>query len=58
MITKNTGKRGRSWRGNIGRYLLVAYLITTGICLLTGYNIFTLIGVLAIFAGIAILIKR
>ena len=58
MITKNIGKRGRSWRGNIGRYLLVAYLIATAIDLLTGYDILTLIGVLALFAAVAILIKR
>lgn len=58
MITKNTAKRGRSWRGNIGRYLLVAYLIAVAIDLLTGYDILILIGVLALFAATAILIKR
>lgn len=58
MITKNIGKHSRSWKGNIGRYLLAAYLITVAIDVLTGYDILVLIGVLALFAGVCILIGR
>ena len=58
MITKNVGKHRRSWRGNIGKYLLAIYLIAVAIDLLAGYDILILIGVLALFAGIAILIGR
>jgi hypothetical protein len=56
MITQNFGKHRRSWRGNIGRYLLVSYLLGAGILILTGLNIMMLLGVLALFAGVAILI--
>jgi hypothetical protein len=55
MITQNFGKHRRSWRGSIGKYLLAAYLLAAGILILTGLNIMILLGVLALFAGIAIL---
>lgn len=58
MITKTIGKHSRSWKGNTGRYLLAAYLIAVAIDVLTGYDILILIGVLALFAGVAILIRR
>jgi hypothetical protein len=58
MITKNIAKHSQSWKGNIGRYLLAIYLIAVAIDLLTGYDILALIGVLALFAGVAILIGR
>jgi len=58
MITKNIGKHRRSWRGNIGKYLLALYLIATAIDLLFEINILSLIGVLALFAAVAILIGR
>ena len=56
MIIKNIGKHSRSWRGNIGKYLLASYLLGAGILILTGLNIMTLLGVLALFAGVCILI--
>ena len=59
MITKSQHARvRRPSLGNIGKLLLAIYLIATGIFLLTGLNILILIGVLALFAGVAILIGR
>ena len=55
---KNSGKHSRSWRGNIGRYLLAGYLLGAAILILTGLNIMTLLGVIALFAGFFILIGR
>ena len=55
MITKSQHARvRRPSLGNIGKLLLAIYLIATGIFLLTGLNILILIGVLALFAGVAI----
>ena len=55
---KNSGKHSRSWRGNIGRYLLAAYLLTAAVLILTGLDVMTLLGILAVFAGMFVLIGR
>ena len=55
---KSSGKHSRSWRGNIGRYLLAGYLLAAGVLILTGLDIMTLLGILAVFAGIFVLIGR
>ncbi|MFZ0917191.1 MAG: hypothetical protein WAN04_09890 [Candidatus Udaeobacter sp.] len=58
MTTQNFGKHRPSWRGDIGRYLLAAYLFAAGILILTGLDIMILLGVLPLFAGFFILIGR
>jgi hypothetical protein len=55
---KNSGKHSRSWRGNIGRYLLAAYLLTAAVLILTGLDVMTLLGIIALFAGIFVLLGR
>jgi hypothetical protein len=55
---KSSGTHSRSWRGNIGRYLLALYLLAAAVLILTGLNIMTLLGIIALFAGVFILIGR
>jgi hypothetical protein len=57
-LQKSWSKKHRRSLGNIGKLLLVLYLLATGIFLLTELHILSIIGVLALFAGFFILIGR